>query len=159
MINQDRTVSFLEGKALLFDGWLKPDMIGKSIFTLLEQGVENQIASYIEQAFAGEEASFELLVNERYFSFNVLPIFYSGPGKVENLLGIVLDSTERKKLHDQRIELENLKLEQEMERHKIMTASLISGMDKERIRIAQELHDGIGQNLNVIKLKADTIKA
>ena len=65
IINQNRTLSFLEGKSLLTNGWLKPDLIGKSIFSLLEPEVEKQLDNYITLAFKGEEASFEFLVKER----------------------------------------------------------------------------------------------
>lgn len=42
------------------------------------------------------------------------------------------------------------KLVQEMERHQM--AALIEGQEKERARIAKDLHDGLGQMLNAIKI-------
>lgn len=67
----------------------------------------------------------------------------------ENFSGLILifkDLTERK---------EHELLLRDLERQKM--ASLIEGQERERSRIAKDLHDGLGQMLNAIKMNANVI--
>lgn len=50
--------------------------------------------------------------------------------------------------------LERLRFDEEMERERL--AALIEGQEQERTRIAKDLHDGLGQMLNAIKMKITT---
>nr|WP_282597831.1 sensor histidine kinase [Croceivirga thetidis] len=58
---------------------------------------------------------------------------------------------ERQKRKEQ--EITNLKNQQEI----IRLESLVSGEEKERVRLAQDLHDGINGDLSVIKFKVDSL--
>jgi PAS domain S-box-containing protein len=67
----------------------------------------------------------------------------------ENFAGLILifnDLTERR---------EHEMLLRDLERQKM--ASLIEGQERERSRIARDLHDGLGQMLNAIKMNANVI--
>lgn len=67
----------------------------------------------------------------------------------ENFSGLVIifkDLTEKKE-HDRAIK--------ELEKQRM--AALIEGQEKERSRIARDLHDGLGQMLNAIKMNANVI--
>lgn len=67
----------------------------------------------------------------------------------EEFIGLILvfkDITE-KRIHEQ--------LKQEMDRQRIMAQ--IEGQEKERARVAKDLHDGLGQMLNAIKMNIKMI--
>ncbi len=68
-----------------------------------------------------------------------------------NFVGLIIvfkDMTEKK---------QHQKLVEEMDRHRKM--AMIEGQEKERARIAKDLHDGLGQMLNAIKMNAGLIVA
>ena len=66
-------------------------------------------------------------------------------------LGILLFYRQRQKIKDK--EIENLKAQKEL----VKLEALIDGIEKERTRIAQDLHDGINGDLSVIKYKITSI--
>ncbi|MFP2996232.1 sensor histidine kinase [Spongiivirga sp. MCCC 1A20706] len=66
-------------------------------------------------------------------------------------IGIWLYSRQRQKLKDNRILA--LKNEQEV----VKLEALITGEEKERVRLAQDLHDGINGDLSVIKYKISNV--
>ena len=77
-------------------------------------------------------------------------------GGVGGILALLLGISfwvgkERQKRKEQ--EIDNLKNQQEI----IRLESLVSGEEKERVRLAQDLHDGINGDLSVIKFKVDSI--
>lgn len=56
-----------------------------------------------------------------------------------------------------RIELSLFKDQLEKEKERVRMATLIEGQEMERERVSRELHDGLGQVLNAIKLNIDSI--
>ncbi len=77
-------------------------------------------------------------------------------GGVGGILALLLGISfwvgkERQKRKEQ--EIANLKNQQEI----VRLEALVSGEEKERVRLAQDLHDGINGDLSVIKFKVDSI--
>ncbi len=77
-------------------------------------------------------------------------------GGLGGILALLLGASfwtgkERQKRKEQ--EIANLKTQQEV----IRLESLVAGEEKERIRLAQDLHDGINGDLSVIKFKIDGV--
>ncbi|MBL0741107.1 response regulator [Chryseolinea lacunae] len=67
----------------------------------------------------------------------------------ENFIGLIVvfkDLTEKKEYE---------RLVKDLEKHRM--AALLEGQEKERSRIAKDLHDGLGQTLNAIKMNANVI--
>lgn len=68
-----------------------------------------------------------------------------------NFVGLIIifKNLTEKRAHD--------RLVKEMERHQM--AALIEGQEKERARIAKDLHDGLGQMLNAIKINTSMLNS
>jgi PAS domain S-box-containing protein len=70
-------------------------------------------------------------------------------GEIEYLSGVFFDITEHKHM-DEALQ----KSENEL---RSLSAELLDAQEKERARIARELHDGVGQSLSTIKVRLETL--
>jgi two-component system, NarL family, sensor histidine kinase UhpB len=77
-------------------------------------------------------------------------IIYRPSGRVHYVSGVFFDISERK-----RAEQELRDSEQQL---RLLTSQILTAQERERKRIAMELHDELGQSLNVLKLQARTIE-
>lgn len=73
-------------------------------------------------------------------------------------LVICNDITKRKNTETELILLTEEKLKSQAEEQKIKSYSIINGQEKERKRIAAEIHDGIGQMLTSLRMKIEIIE-
>lgn len=90
--------------------------------------------------------SLELLLNKLPYTFGDFKV-QQVEHKSIGLLVVFSEITDKVKMREAR---ENLKNKQ--------VASLIEGQEKERERIARDLHDGVGQVANLIKLEAKKLE-
>ena len=94
--------------------------------------------------------------------------FRNSEGRVERLLGVALDVTERKKgeeaaLQQQeqlkhRVQTTGEALDRTKEELRALAASLLTAQEEERRRIARELHDGLGQQLAGLQMKLELLR-
>lgn len=73
--------------------------------------------------------------------------YHDHEGKPAGMLGIVCDVTQRKKASEA--------LAQSEKQLRLLSAQLLTAQENERKRVAQELHDGIGQSLTAIKFRLE----
>ncbi len=69
------------------------------------------------------------------------------------IISLIALMTYRRKQHQAKIELQKEILQQQ----KLATAAIISAEEKERIRIATELHDGVGQMVSAAKMNLSVL--
>jgi signal transduction histidine kinase len=74
-------------------------------------------------------------------------VFFDEEGKAVRMMGTVQDITERKAVE------EELRASQEELRH--LSAQLLEAQERERKRVARELHDGLGQTLSAMKFRIE----
>jgi PAS domain S-box-containing protein len=128
---------YLDHYAKSVDELLVPpeQFLGRSIWDVLPRELAERFASAFRKALAGrapETVEYELDAggHKRYYEARIVA---SGAG---TLLAVVRDVTERRTS------------EEELRR---LTERLLRLQDEERKRVAAELHDGLGQNLSIIR--------
>ncbi|MBD0255847.1 MAG: PAS domain S-box protein, partial [Cytophagales bacterium] len=108
----------------------------------------------MEDAFRGKTVTGEASYpdgdgSEQTIEYSLHPVC-NHSGEITAVATYARNISERKRLQQQT-------LAQELAAQRLKAASLIAGQEQERVRLVAELHDGIGQMLNVLKLKIDTL--
>ena len=131
--------------------------VGDNIFAVAWDEGKKQIEQNWQIVSKGERFSYEYQydIYNRYFQYYeifVNPIY----GPKEEIIGISYlcrNVTESKKtteqLHTMQMEILNTKLKEQF----IQTNSILEGQELERKRLGREMHDGLGQMLNVLKMQ------
>ena len=127
---------------------------GDVITQKLPIGLVPHVGAGVQDAFCGKTVSREVSYQDSYgkeqtIEFSLHPI-RNHAREVTAVATYARNITERKRLQQQN-------LAQELAAQRLKAASLIAGQEQERVRLVAELHDGIGQMLNVLKLKIDTL--
>ncbi len=127
---------------------------GDIITGKLSPGLAPRMTANMEKAFGGETVSGEVSYRDLYgkeqtIEYSLHPV-RNPAGEITAVATYARNISERKALQQQA-------LAQELAAQRVKAASLIAGQEQERVRLVAELHDGIGQMLNVLKLKIDTL--
>jgi PAS domain S-box-containing protein len=151
-------ISFLNRFALDFFDLKAEQVIGKKLMDVITTPAESSgryVKSIIEDIF-GNPHTFGTHENELlkrdgsrvWISWTNKPLF-DDHGRFKEVLSIGNDITERKKSEDALVASREQLLE--------MGAELLIAEERERQRIASELHDIIGQDLAMAKIKLDSL--
>ncbi|MGD0648044.1 MAG: CHASE3 domain-containing protein [Acidobacteriaceae bacterium] len=116
-------------------------------------GDRSLVAEKLEEAMTGKrvQAEYRILPGDgkvRWVEISGRGIF-DNTGEANRYLGVVYDITERK--------LAEEKLHRSEDQLHALTGRLQTAIESERLRIAQELHDQLGQALTCIKMDLDWI--
>lgn len=156
-IDRDYHITFMNPTAIAMTQYALTEAMGKPVTEILnlkddstqEVGV-NPIQCSIGIGNFNRMPDDLILIGKHY---KEIPIGESSLSPLldnkDNFVGLIIvfkDMTEKK---------EHEKLVKEMERSRI--AAIIEGQEKERGRIAKDLHDGLGQMLNAIKMNTKVI--
>ncbi len=153
-------------------GRSREEIIGKHLSEVLGQAAYRTILPEVKKALSGEEVVFELLVpyknGERFIHLNYIPDFDTSTGLVTGFHAFVQDITERKQaeevLQHSREELEvrvqerTKELEKANEERVGILQRLVTVQEDERRHMTRELHDQLGQEMTVLRLKLDILK-
>jgi PAS domain S-box-containing protein len=88
----------------------------------------------------------------RFFDVSVHPI-YGPDGAVTGISYLYRDVTEKKRLDEEMRRIGTELHQAQLKEQWIQSAALLEGQEGERKRLARELHDGLGQMLNALKLQ------
>jgi PAS domain S-box-containing protein len=155
LIEPDGTVLEINQTALDFFDIDYRDSLGKSLWDIRQgkatEANRKRLKEAIAQAAGGQLVRFELPIHLagdsiRTVDFSIKPVFNPG-GLVPLLIIEGRDITERKQIE--------LALEKSEKQQRLLSSQILLAQENERKRIAQELHDGIGQFLSAIKYRIE----
>jgi PAS domain S-box-containing protein len=144
MIAKDGTFLLSEGKGLSKLGLKSGQVVGKSIFELYKD--YPRMLNEMRRAFNGETVTSEINIDGNYFRNWYTP-HKNHEGEIIGLLGLSINITERMLAEQAR-----QKIEEEL---RILSAQLMTAEERERKRIAGDIHDTIGQALSAIKFSVE----
>ena len=154
VITVDRAycISYMNPSAEAVTQWILRDAIGKSVMEVLnlrndftQEKHVNPIQCSMGQGNLNRMPDDLVVIGQKGLEIPIgessLSPLLDNKGNFIGLIIVFKNLTER---------IAHNKLVQEMERHQM--AALIEGQERERARIAKDLHDGLGQMLNAIKM-------
>jgi PAS domain S-box-containing protein len=142
MINKDGTFLLSEGKGLSKLGLKPGQVVGKSVFELYKDYPD--MLNEMRKAFNGDTVTNEVNVDGNYFRNWYTP-HKSHAGEIIGLLGLSVNITEQKQAEQT--------LQAYQQRLKAMASQLTITEEKERRRIAADLHDHVGQSLALARIQ------
>jgi PAS domain S-box-containing protein len=130
--------------------------IGLNLLKLSRDRSRTLLKEDLHRVMAGEKFVYEHAVpqvggGKLTFEVSVSPIY----GLHNQIIGITYlyrDITEKKRVAGQLQQLQAEILDNRLREQRIQSAALLEGQEQERARLARELHDGLGQMLNVLKI-------
>lgn len=151
-IDPNYLVSYMNPSAIGITQWSRNEAIGKTIIEVLQLRNElteerdvNPVQCALGMGNSNRMPEGLILTNRQGVELPIgessLSPLLDNKGNFVGLIIVFKDLTEKREHED---------LIREMERSRM--AALIEGQEKERARIAKDLHDGLGQMLNAIKM-------
>ncbi|HEV8514147.1 MAG TPA: response regulator [Cyclobacteriaceae bacterium] len=158
-INKDFNITYVNPSGSGITGWAMNEAIGKPVTTVLKLRNEktdevniNPIQCSIGSGNISRMPEGLILCGRHGKELSIgessLSPLLDTKGNFVGLIIVFKDLTEKK---------QHQKLMEEMERQR--KSAIIEGQEKERARIAKDLHDGLGQILNAIKMNTGLIVA
>jgi PAS domain S-box-containing protein len=167
-IAPDGATTFINPAGQTITGYTEEELIGKNWWTTFYPGDEYR---QVEQLFldlkkGGDVRDYEMTLTSRdgerrTISWNSLNSF-DKDGKIVQIIGFGNDITERKKAeeelrlaHEQlelRVHARTIELNRSNEQLRNLAAHLQSVREEERMKIAREIHDELGQTLSAQKM-------
>lgn len=92
-----------------------------------------------------------------WLDVTMIPVF-DNTGRLYQYMVICSDITKRKNTEREIRQLTEEKLRRQDMEQKIRSYAIISGQEKERKRVAAEIHDGIGQMLTSLRMKLELVE-
>ena len=150
-INKDGKIEFANDKFAAIYGYSKNEMIGMDSTMLVHPEDRPLVQEFRKKRLRGEKAPSEYEIRglkkngETIWVMRSLSLinYKDGPA----ISGIVQDMTKRRKAEEA--------LRESDKERRILSNQLLSTEEKERKRMARELHDGIGQALSAIKFSVE----
>ncbi len=139
------------------------ELLGKPIFYNNQGKEESVIYEHIRDEHRGKEV-WQGEIHDHasdgtgfWLDVTLMPIFNS-KGVLYQYLVICSDITQRKNTERKLRNLMEERMKMQQDTQKMKSYSMIIGQEKERKRIAAEIHDGIGQMLTTLRMRAEMIK-
>lgn len=131
----------ITSKSVLFK--IHPADRGKVRIAARESMVAGMTGGEVEYRFRKSDGTYR-------WNYDRWVVLRDATGQPRYIEGIVMDTTERKKAERA--------LQKSEQKLRLLSSHLMKAQEKERRRIAMELHDELGQALTVLKLQLRTIK-
>jgi two-component system sensor histidine kinase UhpB len=123
-------------------------MVGRSIYTLLETGSHEPVREYVAKVLAGGQHATSLRERVRRLDGQVRDVVIAVAALPDHgrtvAQMVILDVSEREQAHQE--------LERSRDELLRLSAELVTAREEERLRIARDLHDDLGQHLSALKM-------
>lgn len=137
-------------------GWSREEVLGRNFFDfLIPEGARGQVEGVVESLLRGELPSQSINENVTKSGEIVLcewnnTICYDDEGRVSGVISLALDITEREKAEERLLEYQS--------QLKSLASELSLAEERERRRLAVEVHDRISQSLGISKIRLDELR-
>jgi len=138
-------------------GWTAAETMGKNIIDLTPAQQSKELAVEIMAELSkGNFWSGEFLVQRKdgssFPAFVTDSPIYDNEGKLNGMIGVSFDISERKRSEESLKSMEKEILKQKVQEQKKITRAMIKAQEEEKNHIGQELHDNINQILAGTKM-------
>jgi PAS domain S-box-containing protein len=171
-VDREHRYRFVNRSYTEWFGRSREEIIGRHLSEVLGQAAYRTILPEVEKVLSGEEVVFERLVpyknGERFIHLNYIPEFDTSTELVTGFHAFVQDITERKQAEEVlrrsqeelevRVQERTKELEKANEERVGILQRLVTVQEDERKHITRELHDQLGQEMTVLRLKLDILK-
>ncbi len=145
LVDDDIRVMLAEGPALESAGFIKANLVGRTLPEVLGAEKAASAIAPLRAALAGSEVEFEFGLAGRQYLVRALPLDIPQlPGRGPMAMALALDVTTReaaqREVAESRSQLE------------LLSRLLLTAQEDERRRVAREVHDELGQALTAVKI-------
>ncbi|NND33421.1 MAG: PAS domain S-box protein [Saprospiraceae bacterium] len=159
-ITLDGNLTYISEKLSAFLGYKGKKPIGQLSTVLTKNDVEQQyidqlIRSLRSSIWTGEVSITDQTDEKKWLELSFVPV--NRKGVKQDYLLICSDITPRKTAQAELQKLNQERFELEIQQQKLLSAQVIDAQEKERQRIARDMHDGIGQMLTALKFNLEAI--
>jgi two-component system sensor histidine kinase UhpB len=155
--DMDGSVIYWNHAAETIFGWSAAEAMGRKVIDLTPSHENRgQATEIMEQLKKGNSWSGEFLVQRKdgsnFPAFVTDSPIYDKKGKMQGVIGVSTDITDRKNAEKELMAMEQQILNQKIQEQKKISRAIIKGQENERNHIGKELHDNINQILAGTKM-------
>ena len=161
-VSLDGTISFISEKFIRQLGESNLEQ-SKNLFELFhsDQFSTEKLSQILEETqkgllWKGEVQTTDALKNDYWLMTTIIPV-PDKEGKINQLMVVATDINDRKIAEEQLRIATRAKYKRQVEEQKVKSSLILEGQEKERRRIAREIHDGIGQLLTGLRFQLESI--
>lgn len=153
-VDKDLKYTSFSGQASVKSlGFNENDVIGEPITgtafaNRVGEGDAREIRSYVQQAMKGASADYSFTFGDLIWHSHIEP-FRDENDQIIGVIGVSYDITEETRQESALRDSERLL--------RYLSHQLLDAHEKERRRLAREIHDGIGQSLAAIKIRTQNV--
>jgi len=162
-IDEEGRIIYANDKYCHVTKYSMSSLIGKPVFYNKFGGDESIIYKHIKssdlrkEVWQGEIFDYASDATGFWLDVTVMPVI-NKKGDVHQFLVIGFDITLRKKTEEELRLLSEEKLRRQKVIQKVRNTATIVGQEKERTRVAAEIHDGIGQMLTSLRIQVEFLE-
>lgn len=170
-VDRDQRYRFVNKRYADAVGLTRSEIIGRHVKDVIGASAYGEIRKHLESALSGQPDAFEATLRFEHSETVCLAAAYvpdiDGDGQVRGLYALLSDVTDRKRAEEElrvaHVELErrveertaqlrraNAALEQEIDQRRQLEREILDVASEEQRRIAQDMHDGLGQELTAL---------
>ena len=159
-ISLDGRLIYMSEKLIAFLGYKSSKPVGQFTEILTQNEEEKEYLSQIirtprSKMWTGEVPITNVEQKKCWLELSIVPIHRSGVK--QDYLILCSDITVRKQTELQLKKLNEEKFQEEIRLQKLRSSQVVEAQEKERERIAKDMHDGIGQMLTALKFNIESL--